>query len=395
MKTRIAAIAILMCAIMALVAAAPLVTADTHHIVKGAQGPRASAVSWTYLPTENGGWFGHVVNSGLRSLVVDVDDVTSGVANSILHQRIRFAAYPSPTLDTEKAVMTAGHIYTITATPNGPRETFCDVEDNYVPLFAPVAAFSSTVNGMTVSVDASASTDSDGTIVAYGWDWDDGLTGTGVTTTHTYAASGTYHVVLTVIDNDGLTNSVTHDVVIAFVGLPVPSFTGVVASGGKLSVNASASTAPAGIYRYDWNFGDHIISWGVTHDHIYVATGTYTVTLTVTDLLGQKASISQSFNVVNTALPPLPYTVYGYATNGGSPVAGAQVNVTNVRTSETMIDFLSLADGLYYMDNIMPLYFLTGDTAVFAAASGALSGEVSIVLDLTGVPYLEVDIPIA
>ena len=78
---------------------------------------------------------------------------------------------------------------------------------------------------------------------------------------------------------------------------------------------------------------------------------------------------------------------------------GALVNVTNVRTQETMIDIVTMDDGsggaLYYMDNIMPLYFLTGDTAVFAAASGALSGEVTLVLDLTGSPYLQVDIPLA
>jgi len=59
---KIAALAILMCAVMVLVAGAPLVVADTHHVVKGAQGPRASAVSWEYAPTEAGVWTGHVLN---------------------------------------------------------------------------------------------------------------------------------------------------------------------------------------------------------------------------------------------------------------------------------------------------------------------------------------------
>src|SRR4030042_6762528 len=62
LKKRIAAMAILTCAVMVLVVGAPLVTADTHHVVKGAQGPRASAVSWNVVPTDNGSWYGHIVN---------------------------------------------------------------------------------------------------------------------------------------------------------------------------------------------------------------------------------------------------------------------------------------------------------------------------------------------
>jgi PKD repeat protein len=257
----------------------------------------------------------------------------------------------------------------------------------------PVAAFTWVATDLVVDFDASTSSDDHGIV---SWDWSFG--GSGVTATYTFPAAGTYPVTLTVTDTVGQTASQTQDVTVTEGGPAiVPSFTGVTASGGKLTVDASASTAQAGIYRYDWNFGDNIISWGVTHLHIYVATGTYTVTLTVTDMLGQKAETSQTFYVVNTALPPLPYTVHGYVTSGGAPVMGASVNVTNVRTQETMIDIVTADDGaggaLYYIDNIMPLYFLqTGDTAVFAAASGPLSGEVTLVLDLTGSPYLQVDI---
>jgi PKD repeat protein len=64
--------------------------------------------------------------------------------------------------------------------------------------------------GETVSFNGGASTDPDGTIVAYDWNFGDGSAhGTGVTTTHLYAAAGTYNVVLTVTDNDGLTDTDT------------------------------------------------------------------------------------------------------------------------------------------------------------------------------------------
>ncbi len=395
MSKKIAAGAILMCAVMVLILGAPLVTADTHHIVKGAQGPRASAVSWTVVPAENGGWHGVITNSGLRWLVVDVDDVTSGSPVSILHQRIRFAAYPTNVVETENAVMTSGRTYTVTATPNGPRETYCDIEDVFVQLSEPFAAFTWTVDGQTVSVDGSGSWDTDGQIVAWGWDWGDGSTGTGVTATHTYAIGGDKTVTLTVMDNDGLTGSVAYVIPIVFIPPPNAVFTGVTATGGVLNVDASASTAVAGIASYDWNFGDHIIASGVTRTHTYMVSGTFTVTLTVTDTLGQMTSVTQTFTVVNTALPPLPYTVFGYVTQSATPVVGAMMGVNNVRTGETLIDVVSDATGLYYVDNIMPLYFVSGDTMIVSATAGAATGSTTVVLDLTGTPYVEVDVAIA
>ena len=48
--------------------------------------------------------------------------------------------------------------------------------------------------GEETVLDAGASTDSDGTLVAYEWDFGDGNTGTGPVVRHAYAAPGTYTV---------------------------------------------------------------------------------------------------------------------------------------------------------------------------------------------------------
>ena len=72
---------------------------------------------------------------------------------------------------------------------------------------APTASFTSGSNNLVASFDASGSSDPDGTIASYAWTFGDGLTGTGVTPSHTYAAAGTYNVALTVTDNQGATGT--------------------------------------------------------------------------------------------------------------------------------------------------------------------------------------------
>ncbi|MBV9831545.1 MAG: PKD domain-containing protein [Marmoricola sp.] len=79
---------------------------------------------------------------------------------------------------------------------------------------APSAAFTSSCTDLGCSFDATGSSDGDGQVVSYAWTYGDGTTGTGVSPSHTYAAAGTYSVKLTVADNGGATDAVTHQVTV-------------------------------------------------------------------------------------------------------------------------------------------------------------------------------------
>ena len=93
-----------------------------------------------------------------------------------------------------------------------------DVGD-YGDGLPPSAAFSASPAdpdpGESITFDASASVDNGGPIAAYQWDFDDGTTASGETATHSYTAAGTYTVTLTVVDDDGATDTATSTYVVS------------------------------------------------------------------------------------------------------------------------------------------------------------------------------------
>jgi PKD repeat protein len=66
----------------------------------------------------------------------------------------------------------------------------------------PTASFLYTIEGNTVTFDASESVDSDGTITEYKWAFSDGTTDTGVTVTHQYSNTSDMNATLTLADNN-------------------------------------------------------------------------------------------------------------------------------------------------------------------------------------------------
>jgi len=207
------------------------------------------------------------------------------------------------------------------------------------PNQPPTASFTAATSPLQVDVDGSTSTDTDGTIVSYGWDFGDGNVATGVTSTHTYAAPGTYTVTLTVTDDTGGTASTAQQVIVPDVPANQPPTAAFTATPTPLAVavDGSASSDPDGtVTTYSWDFGDGATDTGVTASHTYAAAGTYTVSLTVADDDGAAATTTQSVIVpdvpVNgdpvasfTATPsPLAVAVDGSAsTDDGTVVSYA------------------------------------------------------------------------
>ncbi|MBQ8959005.1 MAG: PKD domain-containing protein [Bacteroidales bacterium] len=119
------------------------------------------------------------------------------------------------------------------------------------------------------------------TIQSYQWNFGDGQTGTGQTTTHTYANAGTYQVTLTVSCGGHCTSEKTQTVTV--YGQPTSNFNYTTVCKGNPTQFTSTATAPAGqtISSYQWDFGDGQTGNGQTVSHTYAQAGNYQVTHTV------------------------------------------------------------------------------------------------------------------
>jgi PKD repeat protein len=163
--------------------------------------------------------------------------------------------------------------------------------------------------GEETMFDAAASTDSDGTIVRYEWDFGDGNRAEGAAVRHAYAAPGTYTVGLRVSDDSAVVNSSDEDSLTVIVNDPPIPEAGAdksVAIGQTVTFDASASLDRDGtILAYEWDFGDGTSAGGPIVSHAYDSSGTYPVTLTVTDDSTTRTAVVSDGLSVRVNEPPV------------------------------------------------------------------------------------------
>ncbi len=158
---------------------------------------------------------------------------------------------------------------------------------------APTAAFETQVSDLEATFDASASTAGNGgTISGYNWNFGDGSeNASGLTTSHAYAAPGTYEVELSVTNEHGLSGSTTKSITVnAPHAVPVAEI-GHEASGLSVAFDGTGSSAADGatVTGYAWEFGDGGTSSEAKPVHVYGEAGSYPVKLVVTDSTGAKS----------------------------------------------------------------------------------------------------------
>jgi PKD repeat protein len=168
---------------------------------------------------------------------------------------------------------------------------------------APVPTFFTSCTALACSASSLGTTDANlGDVITYLWNWGDGsLPTTGSTSTHTYATTGTYVVTLTATDGWGAGASITHSVSLVEPAgnvAPTPTFTVSCVALACLTNSSGTFDANGDVIRYSWSFGDGSApSTAVSPSYTYLAAGTYTITLTVTDGWNRSASTTRTVTV--------------------------------------------------------------------------------------------------
>jgi PKD repeat protein len=178
---------------------------------------------------------------------------------------------------------------------------------HYNQLPIPLAKTEFLSDCCSVVFDGSLSQDKDGHILKYFWDFGDGESAEGIRVTHKYQKSGTYNYQLTVQDDSrNVANKRSKTFKIVINKAPIAKAgDDQLSTTRKIYFDGNKSYDPDGsIIAWNWDFGDGQHGIGMKTNHIYRNSGTYLVTLTVTDDSGIfSKSNSDKLKVIINAKP--------------------------------------------------------------------------------------------
>lgn len=170
---------------------------------------------------------------------------------------------------------------------------------SFGPITYVVAEPDRGVAPLTIQLTGSTTTSGGATITSYRWDFGDcSPVESQPTAHHVFKTPGKFTVTLTVTDSNLQSGSASHDVfVTAYKHAPTADFAwGFLDAShpNALLADASSSTDVDGqITSYAWNFGDGSSGTDRGVFHGYLKSGSYALTLTVTDDTGLSASTCQ------------------------------------------------------------------------------------------------------
>jgi PKD repeat protein len=205
-------------------------------------------------------------------------DGSSGTGNMVSHTYSTKGTYTVTVTvrDANSASATASK--TITIAPAALTADFTWSPSS--PTVGGSVTFTATVNGGT-------------TPYSFSWNFGDSGTGTGNPVSHTYTAAGNYTVSLTVRDANGVSAARTHVVTVSVSTTPLTADFGPTDTLTGNTTFVSVISGGSSPYNCVWNFGDGSLpQTGCMPVHQYLAAGTYSVTLTVTDSGGHTVTVT-------------------------------------------------------------------------------------------------------
>lgn len=253
-------------------------------------------------------------------------------------------------------------------------------------IVLPVAAISASVRAgeapLSVHFDGGGSTSVAPPVSSYNWSFGDNSTGSGGSVDHVYNEPGVYSAVLTVEDNNGVSEAVSTTITVTEASLPDPPVAVISPSATagttpfNVILNASASTGS--ISSYSWDFGDNSTDdSGPSVTHVYNEPGNYTVTLTVNDSFGQTSQQHVEMVVSNAITAGVSYQ-FSWSANA-DPVDGYKFYYKKGGEAGPPFDGTDAAEGSSAIDLGMATSFtISGleDNTTYHFALTAYNGDV-------------------
>jgi len=96
---------------------------------------RSSAIQITCQPAQYGEFYIRLDNYRLKSVIVDIYDITGGMFEQVAHENVRFSNYeasPYGMVTMNPQVMATGHTYLIELTPNGSTGSYALINTMFI-----------------------------------------------------------------------------------------------------------------------------------------------------------------------------------------------------------------------------------------------------------------------
>jgi gliding motility-associated-like protein len=230
-------------------------------------------------------------------------------------------------------------VYSVTLMVSNASGTSTKTMTNYIteqspPTVSLSATPAALCPGMPITFTSSVTWNATGSGTYY-WDFGDGSSSTSANPTHSYAIGGrSYTVKLTATNSTGCPTTYIANNLITAYGQPSVNFyavdTAVCSIGG--SATFISTTSGATPFNMNWDFGDGTSSSSASPvTHPYLAAGTYSVKLSVTDSRGCTDSLRRT-NYIRVRSVTAVASVPGNVCEGTSLVVGSAAGTTSGAT---------------------------------------------------------------
>ncbi len=207
---------------------------------------------------------------------------------------------------------------TVSLTVTGPGGNDTETKIGYITVnVAPTAGFTGSPTSGEVPLAVNFTNQSSGA-TSYLWNFGDTQTSTATNPSHSYTSAGTYTVTLTATNSCGSDDEIKTNYITVTCTPPVAGFVGSPTSGdAPLTVNFTDQST--GATSWAWDFGDGVGTSTLQNpSYIYTSTGTYTVSLTVTNSCGSDPEVKTGYITVTCTAPVADFS--GSPTSGNVPL---------------------------------------------------------------------------